>query len=62
MLLVIVWNFMGETEEDESSDSFWIGCSGNHVNAGKMWPWITGGCIIGALVFTTKIKNKAKQI
>ena len=40
-----------------------LGVPENHVNARKnVTTDVTGGCTIGALIFTTKIVTKAKQI
>ena len=40
-----------------------LGVPENHVNARKnVTTVVTGGCAIGALIFTTKIVTKAKQI
>ena len=55
----ILW----ETEEDETAIHSGLGVSENHVNARKnVTTNVTGGYTIGALIFTTKIVTKAKQI
>ena len=55
--------FYGRLKKTKIAIHSGLGVRESHVNARKnVTTDVTGGCTIGALIFTTKIVKKAKQI